>query len=143
LKYGQRVSYLTDAERGRTYRRSNDVENTANSMKSAELYPVSIPAPPGFVWKWRSVDGATVSRECFMYFHDCLADARARGYSVEIERVYGAARPGADPLSAARQSDSRTGAARNRCTPESIVSACSVPGKPPNTVSSLSTAKAR
>jgi hypothetical protein len=75
LKYGQRVSYLTDAERGR----------------------MSIPAPPGFVWKWRSADGATVSRECFMYFHDCLTDARARGYSVEIERVHGAARPGADP----------------------------------------------
>ena len=54
-------------------------------MKIAEIYSIPIRSRSGFGWKWRSADGQVVSRDWFIYFYDCLSDARKRGYHVELK----------------------------------------------------------
>jgi hypothetical protein len=38
-------------------------------------------------WTWRAVEGPQASRCHFRYFYDCVADARAHGFSVDIAEV--------------------------------------------------------
>ena len=38
-------------------------------------------------WSWHSADGTEASRCHFRYFHDCVVDARAHGYEVDIAAV--------------------------------------------------------
>ena len=68
-------------------------------MKSAEIYSVETEKAPGYGWKWRSADGK-VSKDCFLYYHDCLASARKSGYQVELKST-GTNRPGGDAPSSA------------------------------------------
>ena len=62
-------------------------------MKKAELYSITVPQSPGYAWKWRAVSGKTTCRESFQYYHDCLADARAKGYEVELSQAQGHTAP--------------------------------------------------
>ena len=52
-------------------------------VPAARVFPVASSNAHGFHWMWRSADGSRESRSAFLYFFDCLEDARAAGYSVE------------------------------------------------------------
>ena len=52
-------------------------------------------------WSWRSTDGARRSRSHYLYFYDCVTDARANGCQVEIEAVV------SDLKAAARAAEAR------------------------------------
>ena len=67
------------------------------AMMKAELFPIAANQSPGYVWKWRSVESATESSDSFIYYHDCLADAREKGYTVELSVAQGHASPGGSP----------------------------------------------
>ena len=48
------------------------------------------PRPMGkgqYHWSWQATDGHKASRCQFRYFYDCVADARAHGYTVDIAAV--------------------------------------------------------
>jgi hypothetical protein len=53
--------------------------------KSAQLIAVQSSDPAGFRWKWRSPDDGNQSKTTFVYFFDCLQDARNAGYAVEMK----------------------------------------------------------
>ena len=40
-----------------------------------------------YYWAWRSVDGSHRSRCDFTYFFECLSDARAKGFDIQVEDV--------------------------------------------------------
>ena len=48
----------------------------------------------GYCWRWHSADGKTDSVGQFTYYHDCLADARANGYDIELTHASGETAPG-------------------------------------------------
>jgi hypothetical protein len=48
-------------------------------MKLAYIFPVPVISAHGFMWKWRSEDGAAESK-AFVYFYECGLDAQRRGY---------------------------------------------------------------
>jgi hypothetical protein len=64
-------------------------------MKRATLFSVPATNSNGYAWKWRSADGDT-SKETFVLYHDCLADARKNGYDAQIT-TQGQSDPGASP----------------------------------------------
>lgn len=64
------------------------------SMKPAVIFSIPSITSPGYCWRWRSVDGKTDSESQFVYYHDCLADAKAKGYSVRFEAARGNTAPG-------------------------------------------------
>jgi hypothetical protein len=70
-------------------------------MKTAELFPIPAKDLPGFEWKWRSVQSGAESADSFTYYHDCLSDARDKGYTVELSVAQGLAAPGGAPNSMA------------------------------------------
>jgi hypothetical protein len=39
----------------------------------------------GFVWKWRASNGKQQSASTFVYFYDCVENARCAGYAVELD----------------------------------------------------------
>ena len=47
-------------------------------MNAAVLFPVPMHAVPGYSWQWRSVGNKVKSTERFIYYYDCLADARLK-----------------------------------------------------------------
>jgi hypothetical protein len=51
--------------------------------RAAQVFPVRTPDVHGFHWKWRCVDGTKESTTSFIYFFDCVEDARRAGYCVE------------------------------------------------------------
>ncbi len=63
-------------------------------MKPAVIFSIPSTTSPGYCWRWRSVDGNTDSTEQFVYYYDCLANARANGYSVLPMEAHGATAPG-------------------------------------------------
>ena len=38
-------------------------------------------------WTWRAVEGERASRCHFRYFYDCVTDARANGFEVDIGAI--------------------------------------------------------
>jgi hypothetical protein len=62
--------------------------------KKAQVYSVRIPAESGFAWKWRSADGRKQSPGAFVYFFDCVQDAKKSGYVVDMVPVHGSTAPG-------------------------------------------------
>ena len=56
------------------------------SRTVARIVSVSAPTTYGYAWRWTSEDGAATSPAAFPLFYDCLSDARARGYDVELGR---------------------------------------------------------
>ena len=53
-------------------------------MKNAEIYSVSGVPPHGYVWKWRSPDGKIMSKEAFVFYFDCVTNARSKGYVIAL-----------------------------------------------------------
>ena len=58
-------------------------------MKRAVIFSIPMTTSPGYCWRWRSLDGKTDSMEPFVYYYDCLANARANGYAVQPTDVFG------------------------------------------------------
>jgi hypothetical protein len=50
----------------------------------ARIYPVQM-TPSGYIWQWRSEDGAKWSRGGFPLFYECLEDARAHGFEPRLK----------------------------------------------------------
>lgn len=69
-------------------------------MKPAVIFSIPATTPNGYCWRWRSVDGKTDSKSQFAYYHDCLADAKASGYSVQLSVARGNTAPGWGSLTA-------------------------------------------
>jgi hypothetical protein len=63
-------------------------------MKQAVMFSIPTTTAPGYCWRWRSVDGKTDSAQQFTYYHDCLADATANGYSIQQTVAQGDTAPG-------------------------------------------------
>ena len=53
-------------------------------MATAVVYSVKVATNAGFVWKWRSSDKKKQSSSTFVYFYECVEDARGAGYTVEL-----------------------------------------------------------
>ena len=45
----------------------------------------------------RSKDGVAESRQAFVFFYDCMEDARRNGYKVEIQQAQGESAPKVNP----------------------------------------------
>ncbi|HYC43929.1 MAG TPA: hypothetical protein VED01_00460 [Burkholderiales bacterium] len=61
-------------------------------------------------WTWRAADGQQASRCHFRYFYDCVTDARASGFDVDVPAVVEYLKSGdraADSASAAAGSELR------------------------------------
>ena len=71
-------------------------------MKPAVIFSIPMTRSPGYCWRWRSVDGKTDSKSQFAYYHDCLADARANGFTVELAVAQGNTSPTWGSLSGSR-----------------------------------------
>ena len=69
-------------------------------MKPAVIFSIPMTTSPGYCWRWRSVDGKTDSKVPFVYYHDCLADAKTNGHSVELAIARGDTAPGWRSLAA-------------------------------------------
>ena len=53
-------------------------------MKAAQIYTTHA-VGPDFGWRWRSADGKEQSSQGFAYYHDCVEDARKRGYLAQYD----------------------------------------------------------
>ena len=55
--------------------------------KTKKVKIVDVPAATdqGYRWRWRSADNKVRSSRAFDLFYECVEDARARGYEVELE----------------------------------------------------------
>jgi hypothetical protein len=57
-------------------------------MKSADIFWVSVgggDGQPKFAWKWRSEDRRKESASAFVYFYECVEDAKRNGYMPHID----------------------------------------------------------
>jgi hypothetical protein len=54
------------------------------SMKTAVIVSCPASSAPGYVWKWRARGGTQESSSTFVYFYDCVQDARSSGYAVDL-----------------------------------------------------------
>ena len=56
---------------------------------------ISIPSglPPGYVWKWHCEADKKVCKDSFLFYYDCLSNAKKYGYEVELVRAHGATAP--------------------------------------------------
>ena len=75
-------------------RSGQQAKEVERSMKPAAIFSIPSTTPPGYCWRWRSSDGKTDSKSQFCYYHDCLADAKASGYAVQLPVAHGNTAPG-------------------------------------------------
>lgn len=73
--------------------------NSVDAIKPAVIFPVRASGPNKFRWRWRAAECKDESAGTFLYFYDCVEDARARGYRCTIKDTKlgpngGTARPG-------------------------------------------------
>ena len=61
---------------------------------AAVIFSIPMTTSPGYCWRWRSVDGKTDSKGRFLFYHDCLSNAEANGYSVQPDVAHGNTAPG-------------------------------------------------
>ena len=71
-------------------------------MRRCAIVPVQHSDPPGYKWQWRDATGSQRSARLFPAFHDCLADARNKGYAVILDRPVGDSAPGRYALNSDR-----------------------------------------
>jgi hypothetical protein len=62
-------------------------------MNNVQVYSIEVAQAPGYAWKWRSAGGAIESAQRFVYYYDCVSDAREQGYTVDLVRARGSAAP--------------------------------------------------
>ena len=53
-------------------------------MKTAIVFSVPAAVPAGFIWKWRASDGSKQSHSAFAFFYQCVENANAAGYTVDL-----------------------------------------------------------
>lgn len=53
-------------------------------MRTAVIVSCPVRKAPGYVWKWHAEGGTRESSSTFVYFYDCVQDARAAGYAVDL-----------------------------------------------------------
>ena len=53
-------------------------------MKTAVIVSCPTRTAPGYAWKWRAAGGKQESTSSFLYFYDCVEDARSAGYEVNL-----------------------------------------------------------
>ena len=63
-------------------------------MNPAVIFSIPTTTSHRYSWRWRSVDSKAESGAQFVYYHECLADARANGYSVQLSVAQGPTAPG-------------------------------------------------
>jgi hypothetical protein len=63
-------------------------------MKKAEIYATAAGGTPGYVWNWRCRETGAGSATSFPLYFDCVADAREKGYEVELTQASGLSAPG-------------------------------------------------
>jgi hypothetical protein len=63
-------------------------------MKPAVIFSIPMTTTTGYCWRWRAVDGKNDSADSFVYYYDCVTNARANGYDVEPTRARGDKAPG-------------------------------------------------
>jgi len=63
-------------------------------MKTATIYAVPAAKNSDFEWKWRCDAEQVGSPKSFTFYYDCLTDAVAHGYRVEMTRAEGLTAPG-------------------------------------------------
>ena len=56
------------------------------TTRKVEIVDVPAPTRQGYRWQWRSTDNAVGSNRAFDLFYECVEDARARGYEVDLAR---------------------------------------------------------
>ena len=56
----------------------------AKVAKTASVVSIDSSDAHGFYWVWRSADGQRQSRASFVYFYECVQDARRAGYAVDL-----------------------------------------------------------
>ena len=54
------------------------------TKRTAQIVPISAKGSKDFRWEWRSHDGKTKSATSFVYYHECVEDARGAGFEVEL-----------------------------------------------------------
>ena len=52
--------------------------------KIAQVFSVRTSDATGFLWAWRCCRGSAHSHSNFLYFYDCVEDARRAGYGIEV-----------------------------------------------------------
>jgi len=52
--------------------------------RTAQIIPISVQGSQDFRWEWRSHDGKEKSAESFVYYHQCVEDARQAGFDVDL-----------------------------------------------------------
>ena len=67
-------------------------------MKPAVIFSIPAKTSHGYCWLWRAVDSKVDSKKHFVYYHECLADAQANGYSVQLSVAQGTTAPGRGPV---------------------------------------------
>lgn len=75
--------------------------------KTAKLHTVPSVEAPGYAWKWRGDDQRKDCAKTFVFYHDCLSDAREHGYHVELARPHGVTAPTGSGFSLIRPEDER------------------------------------
>jgi hypothetical protein len=70
-------------------------------MKPAVIFSLPATTSHGYCWRWRSVDGTTDSAGQFAFYHDCLGDAQANGYAVQLNTAHGIPPPIPTPFAGA------------------------------------------
>lgn len=53
----------------------------------AVIFSIPMATSSGFAWRWRAEDDSKESAEAFLYYADCLTDAKRNGCDVELGRV--------------------------------------------------------
>jgi hypothetical protein len=68
-------------------------------MGTAVIYPIGSSGTADFKWKWRCEADNASSKTSFAFYHDCLSDAIAHGYRVEMMVATGDSAPGGPDFS--------------------------------------------
>src|SRR5688500_6262880 len=63
-------------------------------MRDCRIVPVFRLSQEGFRWEWRAELCERRSRRTFLFFHECMEDARRNGFRVLLARPTGEMAPG-------------------------------------------------
>ena len=63
-------------------------------IKTAQITAVSAGESAGYAWTWHCSSDNKSSDRSFRHYYDCMADARAHGYTVEPVHASGVMAPG-------------------------------------------------
>jgi hypothetical protein len=70
-------------------------------MQVAVIFSVPLTLTAGFGWRWRSEDYKQESADWFVFYADCVADAKRKGYRIKLAHVASPS-PSDNDLSAGR-----------------------------------------